>query len=182
MSARVLVAIANGVEEIETTGIVDTLRRGEIEVTVAKVPAIENDDDSLVITASRQMKLVADVHFRDIQDKEFDMIVLPGGAVGAKNLSAYAPLIDKLRKQKQDNKWYAAICASPAVVFAHHKLLDGIEIATCHPSVTDKLKNDAGDKVKSSEDRVVVSHNCITSRGTVPNSLIFDNLKVQEQL
>ena len=53
MSKKVLVPVADGCEEIETVCIIDVLRRASAEVTVASV-------DSLEITASRGVKLVAD--------------------------------------------------------------------------------------------------------------------------
>ena len=53
MSKKVLVPIADGTEEIEAAGIIDTLRRADADVTVASVGAAE-------ITASRGVKWVAD--------------------------------------------------------------------------------------------------------------------------
>jgi 4-methyl-5(b-hydroxyethyl)-thiazole monophosphate biosynthesis len=172
-----LVVVANGSEEIETVGIVDTLRRGEIEVTLAKVPS-ETDDDSLIITASRQVKLVADVHFKDVSENEFDIVVLPGGMGGAKSFAAHEPLIEKLTKQKNAGKWYAALCASPAIVFAPHKLLDGIEKATCHPGTADTFKKHCS--TECSKDRVVVAGKCVTSRG--PGTTLEFSLKLVELL
>jgi 4-methyl-5(b-hydroxyethyl)-thiazole monophosphate biosynthesis len=64
-----------------------------------------------------------------------------------------------LKKQKQSGKYYAAICASPAMVFEPHGLLEG-EAGTCYPSMQGELKNQ--EKVKQ---RVVVSNKCITSQG-----------------
>ena len=48
-----LVPIADGTEEIEAVCIIDTLRRANIDVTVAAV-------DQMQICASRQVRLVAD--------------------------------------------------------------------------------------------------------------------------
>ena len=42
-------------------------------------------------------------------------------------------LIELLKAQKGASKFYAAICASPAVVFAPHGLLDGVDKAVCYP-------------------------------------------------
>lgn len=64
-----------------------------------------------------------------------------------------------LRRQKQEERLYAAIVASPAVVFRHHGLL-GHRRATCHPSFVHQLEN--ADAIES---RVVVDGTCITSRG-----------------
>ena len=51
----------------------------------------------------------------------------------------------------------AAICASPAIVFAHHGLIDDRK-ATAYPSVMDKLPHQLAE-------RVVIDGNCITSQG-----------------
>jgi len=48
---------------------------------------------------------------------------------------------------------YAAICASPAIVFQPHGLLEG-EKATCYPIFQENLKE------KHVNQRVVVSNNC----------------------
>jgi 4-methyl-5(b-hydroxyethyl)-thiazole monophosphate biosynthesis len=64
-----------------------------------------------------------------------------------------------LLAQHDAGKWIAAVCASPAVVFATHGLLKDALSATCHPNFTAKLT------VPASEDRVVVDKNIITSRG-----------------
>jgi 4-methyl-5(b-hydroxyethyl)-thiazole monophosphate biosynthesis len=45
-----------------------------------------------------------------------------------------------LREQKAAGRLYAAICASPAIVFEHHGLLEGAA-ATSHPGFQSKLTN-----------------------------------------
>ena len=107
MSKKVLVPIANGTEEIEAACIIDTLRRAGAEVTVASV-------DDLQVTASRGMKLVADARISDCVSQTYDCIALPGGMPGAEHLRDSAPLIEKLKQQKQAGRLYGAICASPA--------------------------------------------------------------------
>jgi 4-methyl-5(b-hydroxyethyl)-thiazole monophosphate biosynthesis len=51
---KVVVAVANGSEELETVTIIDTLRRANIEVNVSKV----GEDESLECIMSRGVKLV----------------------------------------------------------------------------------------------------------------------------
>jgi len=53
------------------------------------------------------------------------MIALPGGLKNAQLLADCKSLIKKLNTQKENNKYYAAICASPAIVFQAHKFFDG---------------------------------------------------------
>ena len=176
MTKRVLVPIANGTEEIEAVSIIDTVRRAGAEVTVASV------ETSLQVTASRGVKLVADARISDCVKQTYDCIALPGGMPGAEHLRDCAPLIEKLKQQKQSGRLYGAICASPAVVLQPHGLLQGVR-ATCFPSMRDRL-----DPAHASDERVVVDGNCVTSQGpgtAIPFALalvelLFDATKARE--
>ena len=152
MAKKVLVPVADGSEEIEAVCIVDTLRRAGAEVTVASV-------DRLQITASRGVKLVADALIANCTSQTYDAIALPGGMPGAEHLRDSAPLIELLKKQKQAGRLYAAICAAPAVVLRPHGLIEKVK-ATCFPALQGKL-----DPAYTSNERVVVDGNCVTSQG-----------------
>jgi protein deglycase len=169
----VLVPVSNGAEEIETTSIVDVLRRAEIDVIMASIH--EKSKKTPIIKGSRGIGLVCDGYLEDYLNKDFDMIALSGGAGNAENLAKCTELIDKLKAQREAKKWYAAMCASPAVVFLPHGLVDGEEV-TCYPSFAEKFKK----YPKYSEERVVVSNNCITSRG--PGTAIEFALTLVEKL
>ena len=167
MRRRVLVPVAEGSEELETIGIVDTLRRSGAEVTVASVQDYE-------IIASRKVKLIADKLISDCTEEEYDLIALPGGLPGAEYLRDSKILTDMLLKQARSGKLYAAICASPVVVLQHHGLLEGKK-ATAHPALSDKLRDQS-----AVEERVVVDGNCITSRG--PGTVLEFAIKLIELL
>jgi 4-methyl-5(b-hydroxyethyl)-thiazole monophosphate biosynthesis len=152
MSKEVLVPIADGVEEIEAVCIIDILRRSGASVTVASV-------DELAVTASRGVGLIADRLIADCADVTFDLIALPGGMPGAEHLRDSQELVSMLKRQRDEGRLYAAICAAPVVVLQHHGLLEGRK-ATCHPGVVDSLE-DAG----AAATRVVVDGPCVTSRG-----------------
>ncbi len=167
MAKRALVPIADGSEEIEAVCIIDILRRAGMEVVVASV-------DDLQITASRGVKLMADAFITECTEETFDLIALPGGIPGAEHLRDSTELVGMLKKQKQAGRLYAAICASPAVVFQPHGLLAGKK-ATCHPGRINSLEN------KEAVDfRVVVDGNCITSQG--PGTAMEFALKLVELL
>lgn len=153
MKKTVLVPMADGTEELEAVAIIDVLRRAEAEVTVASVTGSKH------ITASRGMILVADALLEDCLDREYDLIVLPGGVPGADNFRDSKDLITLLKRQVESERLYGAICASPAVVLEHHGLLHGRR-ATAHPSIVKELSNQ--DAVDQS---VVVDGNCVTSQG-----------------
>jgi 4-methyl-5(b-hydroxyethyl)-thiazole monophosphate biosynthesis len=152
MPKSALVPIANGSEEIEAICIIDTLRRAGVEVTVAGVPDRQ-------ITASRNVRLVADTTIEQCAGREFDAIVLPGGMPGARNLSENEHLIQMLKTQQAEGRLYGAICAAPAVALQPHGLLTN-RTATAHPGFYDTLHNPA-----EPDRRVVIDGSCITSRG-----------------
>ena len=167
MSKKVLVPVADGSEEIETACIVDVLRRAEADVTVASV-------NSLQITASRGMKLVADQLISECVQNTYDLIVLPGGMPGAEHLRDSKELVEMLKRQQNDGRLYAAICASPAVVLHHHGLLAQRK-ATAYPGFAEQFEN-----TEAIDSRVVVDGNCITSRS--PGTAMEFALKLVELL
>ena len=152
MAQNVLVPVADGTEEIEAVTIIDVLRRAQARVVVASV-------QGLTVTCSRGVKLVADCLIEDCAQESFDLVVLPGGMPGAEHLRDSDCLRDILNRQAGKGGLLGAICAAPAVVLAHHGLLEGRR-ATAHPAFIKELRSD-----KASADRVVVDGNCVTSRG-----------------
>jgi len=168
VSKKVLVPIGIGSEEIETSCIVDVLRRVNAEVTVASV------HDDAIVTMSREMKFVADKLLIDCLDEVYDLIVLPGGMPGAENLRDNMNLIELLKKQKESGRWLAAICASPSVIFGHHHLDENIKM-TVYPGL-EHFFNCA----IIQHDSVVVDKNFITSQG--PGTALAFSLKLVEIL
>lgn len=161
-----LVVIANGSESLEAVTIINILRRASIEVTVAAV------GDALSVTGTRDILLMATVRHADVAHHHFDLIVLPGGEVGAKALAAQALLIQQLREQRLAHRWIAAICASPALVLAAHGLLDGKQ-ATGFPALREALLHYV-------DMPVVVDGHTITGQG--PASAIAFALTCVEKL
>jgi protein deglycase len=171
MTQKVLVPIADGVEEIEAVTIIDVLRRAGAEVIVASVMK-----DQLQITASRGVKLVADQPISECMNAQYDLIALPGGIPGVQHLHDSKELIQLLERQNREGKLYAAICAAPAVVLFPIGLLSHRR-ATCHPG---RVKTFEDTNTESLSDRVVVDGNCITSQG--PGTAIEFSLKLVEIL
>jgi len=153
MQKKVLVPVADGTEELEAIAIIDVLRRAGALVTIASVSGNRQ------ITTSHGIILIADALIDDCVGREYDLVVLPGGIPGAENLRDSRALIELLKHQRDKNRLYGAICASPALILEHHGLLKNRQ-ATCHPAYVDQLSNKS--RVTS---RVVVDENCITSQG-----------------
>lgn len=162
----VLVPVADGSESLETVAIVNTLRRGTIEVSLASIEA------QPTIVGTRGIRLVADDVWSAIETRDFDAIILPGGEAGARRLAAHAGLMKKLRDQRMAHQWYGGICAAPALVLSPAGLLDGKQ-ATCHPSFRDKL-------IHYVDLPVVVDGHCITSQG--PATAIAFGLRLVQLL
>ncbi|XP_073134276.1 protein DJ-1 homolog A-like [Henckelia pumila] len=166
-SPKVLVPIANGTEEMEAVIIVDVLRRAKAEVVLASV------EDKLEILASRNVKLVADSLLDEVITHSYDLVVLPGGLGGAESFAKSEKLVNLLKKQGESNKFYGAICASPALVLEHHGLLKGKK-ATAFPALCNKLSDPS-----EIENRVVIDGNLITSRG--PGTTMEFSLAIAEK-
>lgn len=147
----VLIPIADGSEEIEACTLINVLRRAGFAVTVAGVT-------EMAVQGAWNINLVADKLLSDCQGQNYDGIFLPGGMPGATNLANSALLVSMLQKQAASQKYYGAICASPAVVLAHHGLLDGKK-ATCYPGFESELPDSS-----LAAQRVVIDGNCITAQ------------------
>lgn len=163
---KALIPIAHGSESLETVTIANLLRRGGAEVTVASI------ETSVTVMGTRDIRLTADALFSDAGKKDYDMIVLPGGEKGAGALAQHFGLIEKLRAQRLQHKWTAAICAAPALVLSAHGLLDG-KHATCYPALREKL-------IHYVNQPVVVDGHCVTSQG--PATAVAFGLKLVEIL
>jgi 4-methyl-5(b-hydroxyethyl)-thiazole monophosphate biosynthesis len=153
MEKKVLVPVADGTEELEAIAIIDVLRRAGAVVTVASVSGNRQ------ITTSHDIIMITDALIDDCVGRDYDLVVLPGGIPGAENLRDSGALIELLKHQRDNDRLYGAVCASPALVLEHHGLLENRQ-ATCHPAYVEQLSNK--DQVSS---RVVVDGNCITSQG-----------------
>jgi 4-methyl-5(b-hydroxyethyl)-thiazole monophosphate biosynthesis len=147
----VLVPLAEGCEELEAVTIIDLLRRGGIDVVVAGLQPGP-------VKASRGVVLLPDVTLDEALDRDYDMIVLPGGAGGAQRLGEDARIASLLRHMAAQSKYTAAICAAPKVL-AEAGLLSGRR-ATSFPGWLDGVSG-----VSYSEQAVVIDDRLVISRG-----------------
>lgn len=149
----VLVPIANGSEELEAITVIDLLRRADVDVTVASL-------DGKPVTCSRKTTLVPDCGLDDVLQRDFDMIVLPGGLPGADNLDQDPRVHDLIKRMHASDKFVTAICAAPRVL-ARAGVLAG-KRATSYPGFLDNLGLDG---VASTGGAVERDGKVITSRG-----------------
>jgi DJ-1 family protein len=130
---RILIPLAQGVEEMEAVIITNVLRRAGATV------ALRGLDEALV-RASYDVLLG---HEGVLSGEEnADAIVLPGGAEGARRLAEDQRVIGLLRRFEEEDRWIAAICAAPTVLAAAG-VCRGKRM-TSHPSVRDGVEPYAG--------------------------------------
>jgi len=149
--AKILIAIANGFEEIEAVSIIDVARRANIEVVIAAV-------EDLNLVGTHNIHIKADIKIEDVSVQDFDMIVLPGGLPNAFTLAEDINVQRLLKEFKDKNKKIASICAAP---YALHKAGVLGKNYTCYPSFEKKIKDDGYQTTKD----VVIDENIITSKG-----------------
>ncbi len=106
---RILIPLANGFEEIEAINVIDILRRADVEVVTAGLK------DGLV-EGSHKVLVLPDTSLDNIDFRDFDGLVLPGGAPGFVNLGNDERILKMAREMDQAGKYVAAICAAPSVL------------------------------------------------------------------
>ena len=129
---KVAVFLADGFEEIEGLTPVDLCRRAGIEVTTVSIKSDKN------IMSSHGIPVTADKLFEEVDYDEMDMLLLPGGGEGTKNLESCDKLNKLLKEADEKGKFLAAICAGPRVL-GKLGLLNGHK-ATCFPGNEEFLK------------------------------------------
>ncbi len=92
----------------------------------------------------------------------------------APNTFALCGVDRHIKHQREKERLYGAILASPAVVLEYHGLLAGHQ-ATCHPGFVDQLTT-----TDWIDDRVVMDGICLTSRG--PGTAVEFALALVERL
>ncbi len=128
---KVYIHFADGFEEIEAITPVDVLRRGGCEVTMVSVTG------NKLVKGAHGIIFTTDKLFEEVNYNDVDMIILPGGMPGAKNLDNHAGLKAKIVEVNQKGKLVTAICAAP-MVLGHLGLLKGKK-ATCFPGFESDL-------------------------------------------
>ena len=151
--ASVLVPLAPGCEELEAVTIIDLLRRAQIDVYSAGLTPGP-------VTCSRGTVIVPDMTLTQALQREFNMIVLPGGQPGAANLGNDARIIELLQSMARSGKYIAAICAAPAVL-AQAGVLAG-KRATGYPGALERAGHP---DIAITNGGVVSDGKIITSRG-----------------
>lgn len=167
----VYIFLADGHEEIEALTVVDLLRRVGIEIETVSISGKKE------VTSSHNITIIADRLFEEINCDEADMLVLPGGMPGTKNLEAFEPLMKAVDDFAAAKRNISAICAAPTIL-GKRGILEG-KNACCFPDMEGDLKG-----ANVLYDKAVVDGNIITARGmgaTIDFGLaIIEKLKDKE--
>ncbi len=149
---KIAVFFAEGFEEIEALTVVDLCRRAGIDTQMVSVTGQQS------VTGSHKIAVAMDAGFEDVDFDQLDMIVLPGGMPGTKNLEAHDGLMKQVDAFYEAGKGVAAICAAPSIL-GHRGILKGRK-ACSYPGFEKELEG-----ANVVYDNVAVSDHVITSRG-----------------
>lgn len=126
----VYILLAPGFEEAEALVPADLLRRANIETALVAVTGKP-------VPGSHGITVTADIALEDVDLSKADMVVLPGGGLGYKNLGR-EPQVERLVKEAAEKGlWVAAICAAPTLL-GKWGLLTGKD-AVCYPGMEEGL-------------------------------------------
>ena len=125
--SRIAVFFADGFEEIEALTVVDICRRAGIAVEMVSVK------EEKEVTGSHGICVKTDVLFDEVDFESLDMLVLPGGMPGTRNLEKHQGLMAQLDSFYAAGRYVAAICAAPTVM-GHRGILKGRK-ACCYPGM-----------------------------------------------
>ena len=143
--------LAEGFEEVEALAPLDLIRRAGLEIKTVGV-------GSKTVTGSHGIPVTADITADEFSDSTPDMVILPGGMPGTKNLDASEAVHKAIADAVKNNAYVCAICAAP-MILGKLGLLVG-KRATCFPGFEEYL---AGAIVTGG--KVAVDGKIITAKG-----------------
>ena len=130
--SKVCVFFGTGYEEIEALTVVDILRRQGIDTEMVSIMGEKT------VLGSHQIPVVMDSLIEDVDFNKVDVLVLPGGLAGTKNLEACTLLMEQVDAFASAGKTVCAICAAPSIL-GHRGLLKG-KRAIAYPGFEDQLE------------------------------------------
>ena len=139
-------------EEVEAITQVDFLRRADIVVDMISITG------KLQVSSNRGITVIADDLIENINIKEYDGIILPGGLPAAYDIRDDERVIKIIKEMNSQNKLIAAICAAPCVL-AKAGILSGRK-AVIFPGMEEELLD-----AVVSYDAICIDNNIITARG-----------------
>ena len=121
--------------------------------------------------------LPADIQSYDNRMKaaadSYSALILPGGGGGTENMKRSPALIDRIRRQKDENGLICAICAAPTVL-VRAGVLDPGQHITCYPTCARELDRPPADAPVVSDGDVIT--------GQAPGAALLFSLVVLKSL
>lgn len=146
---KAAVLVAPGFEEGETLTIVDIIRRADLQCDMFGFDKVVEGGHEISIQCDKILN-------HEVTD--YDMVILPGGYVGAANLKESDEVIAILYEMNKKGKYICAMCAAPIVLEKANLLMN--KNYTAYKGYDQKIKQ--GHYL---EDKVVIDGNIVTSRG-----------------
>lgn len=150
--SKVCVFFGTGFEEIEALTVVDILRRQKIETKMISVMG------DVTVLGSHNIPVITDGLIEDVDFDTVDVLVLPGGLAGTKNLEASGALMEQVDAFVSAGKTVCAICAAPSIL-GHRGHLKG-KRAIAYPGFESHLEG-----AIITNEPAVTDGNIITGRG-----------------
>lgn len=166
MTQKIALLLAQGFEDAEALVPNDLFRRAGLHTDLISI------DNTEIVSSSHNVKVVVDRLLNQTDLNDYDLIMLPGGAIDPKK---YEVLVDTYQQFIQQQKWIASICAAPTVL-AKAGLLEG-KNAVCYPSMRADLINN---EVNYRHLAAVIDAPFITGRG--PGAAFDFGLAIVAQL
>ena len=129
----------------------DLIRRAGLEIKTVGV-------GSKTVVGSHGIPVVADITENEFSDNAPDMVILPGGMPGTKNLDASAIVHKAIADAVKNDAYVCAICAAP-MILGKLGLLRG-KNAVCYPGFEEYL-----DGAILPDKKVVRDGKVITAKG-----------------
>lgn len=148
---KVLMPLADGVEEMEAVIAADLFRRAEWKVVIAGLKPGP-------VTASRKVVLTPDSVLDSVLGQAFDLLYLPGGMGGTEAMLSDPRVLELACHYAVAPRWVAAICAAPLVLERAGILSN--RAFTCHPGTAPRFTQGT-----RKTDRIVVDGRVYTSQG-----------------
>ena len=107
MDKKIYIFLADGFEEIEALGVVDVLKRAELQVITVGINGKKSQ------LGAHNIKVEADILFENADFSDGAAFILPGGMPGSLNLTNHSGLRKLLQEKNSEGKIICAICAAP---------------------------------------------------------------------
>ena len=144
--------LADGFEEIEALCPVDIMRRAGLTVTTVGIGGRE-------IVGSHGITVRADISDSELCAEDIELIFLPGGMPGTKNLDASKAVHQAIDLAIEQNAYIAAICAAP-MILGKRGILNKKE-AVCYPGFENYLDG----ATVPADKKIVTDGMIITAKG-----------------